>query len=95
MLETVTLAGVGVVITGTGIVVSRGRTELLAQYPDRQGSRKLAHRAGGVLTSYGLLTLGVASLSAQTEVSTALWIAWILITVLVGFGVAALALVTD
>ena len=91
MIDAFILAGVGLLISGSGIAVSRGRTDLLAQYPDKSGSRELAVRTGGILTLYGLLTLGAALLLVQTGISTTLWIAWTLLTLLVSFGVAILA----
>jgi hypothetical protein len=91
MIDALILAGVGLLISGSGIAVSSGRTDLLAQYPDKSGSRETAVRTGGVLTIYGLLTLVTALLLTQIDLSTTLWIGWTLLTVLVGFGVATLA----
>lgn len=91
VIDAFVLAGVGLLITGSGLAVSRGRTDLLAQYPDRSGSRELAVRTGRILTLYGLLTLGAAFFLVQIYMSTILWITWTLLTLLVGFGVAVLA----
>ena len=92
MIDALVLAGVGLLITGGGIVVSRGRTDLLAQYPDRSGSPEFAVRTGRILTLHGVLTLGVALVSiTHTGMSIEIWFAWMGLTVLVGFGVAVLA----
>lgn len=88
VIDAFVLAGVGLLITGSGLAVSRGRTDLLAQYPEKSGSRELAVRTGRILTLHGLLTLGAAFVLVQTDISTILWIAWTLLTLLVGFGVA-------
>lgn len=91
MLDAIVLAGVGALVAALGLATWAGRTELLAQSPTGDGSDALAARAGSTLVVYGLCTLGTAGLVATTALSTGPWVAWTVLTVVVGFGVAGLA----
>lgn len=85
------VAGCGVLVCLLGLAIWRGRTELLAQYPDRDGPAELAARAGGSLTVCGLFTIGVGFVIAWMGSSILLWSTWAVLTLVVSFGVAALA----
>ena len=63
MFDTVILAATGLLVSGVGIAIWRGRTNLLAQYPEGGGPEELATRTGGLLTAYGLVTGFVAIIS--------------------------------
>lgn len=91
MREAVVLAATGLLIAGFGIAIWYGRTELLAQFPERDAPEKLATRAGGILTAHGLITIGIATVVGQSDESPILVGSWIALTVIIGFAVAALA----
>lgn len=91
MINAVILALVGLFISAVGIAVWYGRTELLTHYSNKNGPKALANQAGGLLTVYGVLTLGTAVIVAQTEESMILWGGWIALSVFVGFAVASIA----
>jgi hypothetical protein len=95
MFDTVILAATGLLVSGFGITIWRGRTDLLAQYPEGGGPEELATRTGGLLTAYGLVTGFVAIISVWRGSSAILWGGWTGLTILVAFFLAGLAATSD
>jgi len=95
MFDTLILAATGLLVSGFGIAIWRGRTGLLAQYPEGGAPEELATRTGGLLTAYGLVTGFVAIISVWRDGSAILWGGWTGLTILVAFVVAGLAATSD
>lgn len=91
MMVAAIVAGSGVLVCLLGVTIWRGRTDLHALYPTRNGPTELAARAGGCLTAYGVVTIAVAGVIAWRGSLALLWGTWTFLTLLVSVGVAALA----
>ncbi|WP_132056832.1 hypothetical protein [Halorussus amylolyticus] len=80
-------------LLAAGVSIARGNLWLLANYdPERAaGDSRVARVTGGTIVAYGVVTAGLAVALRRGPVADGWWLAWTLLTLIVAFGVAAVA----